>query len=201
LFAGAGGLALGLETAGFEHAALVEWDRRACETLRANAGVAARWESEVVKESDAARLDYAVFRGMDLVAGGVPCQPFSLGGMHRGATDRRNQFPTLLKAVRAIHPRAVIVENVPGILRPAFRPYFEYLVDQLHLPEVAPHGSEDWRLHHRRLRRELARSGPEYRVGWRLMNAADFGVPQRRVHSGTSRRRRERVRLAQAHPL
>jgi DNA (cytosine-5)-methyltransferase 1 len=181
LFAGGGGLALGLERAGFEHLGLVEWDRRACETLRANAGKAAQWSPEVVRESDAALIDYTSFTGVDLVAGGVPCQPFSLGGIHRGDVDRRNQFPVLLEAVRAARPKAVLIENVPGILRPAFRSYFEYILDQLRLPAVRPADSEDWRSHRQRLVTELARREAEYSVDWRLINAADFGAPQRRV--------------------
>lgn len=180
LFAGAGGMALGLEAAGFTHRALVEWDHDACATLRANAGGPARWEPSAVLEVDARLFDYCGLGSIDLIAGGVPCQPFSLAGKHLGNGDGRNMFPVLLDAVRAIRPRAVLVENVPGLLRPGFRPYFDYVLAQLSLPSMRQEESESWLGHYRRLTRELAREGSEYVVGWRRLNAADFGVPQRR---------------------
>ncbi|HUY09461.1 MAG TPA: DNA cytosine methyltransferase [Candidatus Dormibacteraeota bacterium] len=180
LFAGAGGMALGLEAAGFTHRALVEWDHNACATLRANAGGAARWASGAVLENDARLVDYSRLGPIELVAGGVPCQPFSLGGKHLGNGDGRNMFPVLLDAVRATRPRAVLVENVPGLLRPGFRAYFDYVLSQLRCPSMLRAESESWLAHYRRLTREMPRDGSEYVVGWRRLNAADFGVPQRR---------------------
>src|ERR1700687_3550493 len=94
LFAGAGGLALGLEAAGFGHTALVEWDSDACKTLRANAGISAGWTEEEGFETDVAEFDFGSLpTDIDLLAGGVPCQPFSLGGVHKGSADDRNLFP------------------------------------------------------------------------------------------------------------
>lgn len=159
----------------------MEWDRRACETLRANAGRSSRWGADEIYECDAGQVNYAKFMRVDLLAGGVPCQPFSLGGAHRGHVDRRNQFPVFLEAVRATRPRAILVENVPGLLRPAFRPYFEYILDQLRLPDILPRRGERWLTHHQRIRRDLLRRDPEYSVEWRRVNAADYGAPQYRV--------------------
>lgn len=181
IFAGAGGMALGLERAGFQHAALIECDREACATLRTNAQAAARWPASAVHEIDARNFVLADYAGcIDLIAGGVPCQPFSLGGVHKGRDDPRNMFPLLLEAVRVVEPSAVLVENVPGLVRPGFLPFFEYVLDQLRLPALVQKDNETWRDHHRRLRTALREASPEYIVEWRLFNAADFGVPQKR---------------------
>lgn len=184
LFAGCGGLALGLERAGFQHVALVEWDRHACATLRTNAGKVAGWAAAQVNESDVRHFDFQPWReNLDLITAGVPCQPFSLGGRHRGDRDERNMFPALIAAVRATGPKAVLIENVRGLARESFRPYLEYIIDQLRIPELGASNGEIWRHHHRRLRRQLklARdSGLRYHVDWRLLNAANFGVPQSR---------------------
>jgi DNA (cytosine-5)-methyltransferase 1 len=108
LFAGAGGLALGLHYSGFEHRAVLEWDRHACETIRGNQSQArldiAKWP---LFEADVRGFDYSSVRGpVDLLAGGVPCQPFSIGGKHLGHRDRRNMFPEMIRAVRELKPRA-----------------------------------------------------------------------------------------------
>jgi DNA (cytosine-5)-methyltransferase 1 len=183
LFAGAGGLALGLEAAGFEHAALVEWDADACRTLRANAGITAGWSQDQVFETDVGEFDFGSLpQDIDLLAGGVPCQPFSLGGVHRGSDDQRNLFPAFLEAVRLCGPRLVLIENVPGLLRPDFRPYFDYVCSQLRFPYISRRRSEDWIDHDQRLRRTRRVVDPveKYVVDWKLLNAANYGVPQRR---------------------
>jgi DNA (cytosine-5)-methyltransferase 1 len=183
LFAGAGGLALGLEAAGFEHAALVEWDPDACRTLRANAESAACWTGNRVFERDVAEFDFqSVPAEIDLLAAGVPCQPFSLAGVHRGSDDERNLFPTFLDAVRRCRPKAILIENVPGLVRPDFKPYFDYVCAQLRQPYIRPGKNEEWTHHDLRLRTNNLAIDPvnTYAVDWRLLNAADFGVPQRR---------------------
>lgn len=145
---GAGGQALGLEQAGFNHVALVENDRHACNTLRANRP---QWN---VIEEDLRTWDPAPFKGVDLVAGGVPCPPFSRAGQQLGADDERDLFPRAIEIVETIRPRAVMLENVRGLLDIAFETY------------------------RREVERQLESLG--YRPEWRLLNASDFGVPQLR---------------------
>lgn len=184
LFAGAGGLALGIHEAGFSTAGLVEFDRHACETLRVNADflqIGTRWP---VIEGDARLVDYSrVTDSVDLLAGGAPCQPFSLGGKHRGDEDGRNMFPEVFRAVRALRPKAILLENVRGLTRQSFRPYFDYILAQLSNPHQPPREDEDWVRHLARLRTIQTYSSlpaDEYDVHWRLINSADYGVPQRR---------------------
>src|SRR5262245_1399588 len=133
LCAGAGGLALGCGLAGFQAQALYEEDRFACATLRTNV-MAGRLPGEVLQQ-DIATVSWKDKAGqVDLVAAGLPCQPFSLAGSHRAVSDKRNLFPELVRAVRELEPSCVIVENVPGMIRPRFRAYFAYLLAQLAMP-------------------------------------------------------------------
>lgn len=146
--AGAGGQAVGLENAGFEPLALVEIEARACETLRLNRPA---WN---VVEEDLRQFNGKPYAGADLLAGGVPCPPFSVAGKQLGAEDERDLFPEALRLVEEIRPRAVLLENVRGFLDAVF---------------------EDYRL---KLRKRLESLG--YECEWRLLNASDFGVPQLR---------------------
>ena len=150
LCAGAGGQALGLEQAGFGHRALVEIDTHCCATLRANRP---QWN---VMEQDLRLFKEraAAFRGVELVAGGLPCPPFSVAGKQLGADDERNLFPDALDVIDAVRPKAVMIENVRGFLDAVFRDYREGLKTQL---------------------RKMG-----YVADWRLLNASHFGVPQLR---------------------
>lgn len=138
LFAGAGGLAIAGSNAGFEHDAVLEYDHDACETIRTNQ----RRGYELVRhwpliESDVHDQDFQTWNGrVDLVSGGPPCQPFSIGGKHGAMGDRRNLFPEAVRAVREIQPRAFAFENVKGLLRESFAKYFGYIVLQLSYPGV-----------------------------------------------------------------
>lgn len=125
--AGAGGQALGLEQAGFDHAALVEIEKPACETLRANRP---KWN---VVEGDVHEFSAAPFKGaVDLLAGGVPCPPFSVAGKQLGSDDERDLFPEALRLVCECDPRAVMIENVRGIFYPKFSEYREMILGELH---------------------------------------------------------------------
>ena len=185
LFVGAGGLAMGVANAGFRPDAVVEWDRWACDTIRENqrrgVGSVTGWP---LHEMDARRFDYSGIReDVDLIAGGPPCQPFSIGGKHRGRDDERDLFPEMVRAMRELRPRAVLIENVKGLLRHSFAKYFEYIVLQLSYPEVTMRPEEDWTDHLSRLERHHVysqRDGLYYRLVFRLLNAADYGVPQKR---------------------
>ncbi len=172
LFAGAGGLALGLAQAGFAHRAVVEWNHDACETLRMNHG--AEWP---LHESDVRDLDFSALADrIDLVAGGPPCQPFSLGGRHQGVDDQRDMFPAFAEVVRAVRPRAFLVENVKGLTRPGFAQYFQYILARLGCADCVRDDDESWADHARRLQA----ADRSYDVSFQLVNAADYGVPQSR---------------------
>jgi len=185
LFAGAGGLGMGLSLAGFRHVAVVEWNQWACDTIRRNQArgheLVAGWK---LHEADVREVDYASIRErIDVVAGGPPCQPFSMGGNHRGYDDARDMFPAMAEAVRRLRPRAFIVENVKGLTRPAFADYFEYVRARLAFPEIVRSPGELWTEHTRRLLQHGNsghRSGLSYDVSFRVLNAADYGVPQKR---------------------
>lgn len=190
LFTGGGGLALGMHRAGFHHLLAVEIERRACETLRLNgsddrdahpgATAGSAWP---LVEGDIHAVDFSPWAGaVDVVAGGVPCQPWSLGGIHRGYDDTRNLWPELFRCVRETRPRAIIAENVKGLLRPSFREYYEYVLRELAAPFEGRVSGEDWRDHDRRLAKALddrdADAERRYDVKYLLVNAADYGVPQ-----------------------
>ncbi|MBI5696588.1 MAG: DNA cytosine methyltransferase [Nitrospirae bacterium] len=185
LFAGAGGLAMGISNAGFRHEAVVEWNADACNTIRGNqrnrVSAVSDWP---LFQADVRKFDYSFLpEGIDLLAGGPPCQPFSLAGKHRGSTDERNMFPEAIRAVRELKPRAIMIENVKGLLRQSFAKYFEYITLQLSYPEIKLKNGEDWTSHLSRLEQYHTRGrhdGLFYRVVFRLLNAADHGVPQRR---------------------
>lgn len=185
LFAGAGGLAMGVSRAGFHPAAVVEWNRYCCDTLRENKArgfePVAEWP---LTEGDIRDFKFSAIRGdIDVVSGGPPCQPFSLGGKHRGHSDHRDMFPEAIRAVRELQPKAFIFENVKGLTRQTFANYFQYIQLQLSYPEVMRRDEETWIEHLSRLERHHTPGGTRglhYRVITRVLNAADYGVPQRR---------------------
>jgi DNA (cytosine-5)-methyltransferase 1 len=185
LFAGAGGLGIGLHAAGFRPVNVIERDSYCCDTIRDNKkrGIDAvkRWR---VTEGDVRAVDFSVYEDkVALVSGGPPCQPFSLGGQHGAYDDARDMFPQAIRAVRQARPRAFIFENVKGLTRASFRNYFEYIRLQLEHPEIKPRRGEEWTRHLSRLQDHHtsgSRSGLNYRVVTQVLNAADYGVPQRR---------------------
>ena len=186
LFAGAGGLGIGLHEAGFHPVRVIEWNPYCCDTLRENKarGIEAvkGWE---VTEGDVRDINFREYAGkVALVSGGPPCQPFSLGGKHGAYSDARDMFPEAIRAVREMQPQSFVFENVRGLTRTAFRDYFEYIRLQLEHPDiVSDDGRDNWREHLARLERHHtsgSRSGLNYRVVTQVLNAADYGVPQRR---------------------
>jgi DNA (cytosine-5)-methyltransferase 1 len=148
LCAGGGGQALGLERAGFHHAAAVEYEPQFCTTLRTNRP---QWD---VRQQDIRNLRHEDFKGVDLLAAGVPCPPFSIASKQLGADDDRDMFPTAIELVRQCKPRAVLFENVPGFASAKFEEY------------------------RRNLMTTLTRLG--YKPDWKILQAAKFGVPQLR---------------------
>ncbi len=149
LCAGAGGQALGIQQAGFEHLALIDNDVHACRTLKRNFPRAKVIRVDLRKLANLSR-----FQGIDLLAAGLPCPPFSVAGKQLGAADERNLFPAAIEIIRETRPRAVMIENVAGFVGPKFAAYREHVVGQ------------------------FEKLG--YVVEYRLLDAADFGVPQRR---------------------
>jgi DNA (cytosine-5)-methyltransferase 1 len=183
LFAGAGGLAMGMFNAGFRHAAVIERDHDACENFRENQ----RHHLQSVEEwplfeGSVENFDYGALSDVMVVSGGPPCQPFSLGGKHRGYMDHRDMFPQAVRAVRELRPRAFIFENVKGLMRQTFADYFEYIFLQLTHASIERRKTETWQQHRIRIEKHHTskKDRPEYNVVPRLLNAANYGVPQRR---------------------
>ncbi|MEQ1662314.1 MAG: DNA cytosine methyltransferase [Thiobacillus sp.] len=176
IFSGAGGLAKGLALSGFEHAAFVEFNRSACETLAENFDSARVFFGDI-KEFDLDRLE-----DIDVVAGGPPCQPFSLGGKHKADRDHRDMFPYAIRAIEKLAPKAFVFENVKGLLRQNFSDYFEYIRLRLNYPDFMPTHPSRWENHLNALRNIDRDSYPDkkYDVHFKLINTADFGVPQTR---------------------
>ncbi|WOT36627.1 DNA cytosine methyltransferase [Streptomyces coeruleorubidus] len=183
--AGAGGQAVGLHNAGFDHLALVEWEPDAVDTLRANVGGWPGWTTErakALRPMDVTKfLDSEEYKELgldkkrlDLLAGGVPCPPFSLAGKRLGKNDERDLFPAALEITEALLPKAVMIENVRGILEPpeVFIEYRIWILNKLRklgyvVPEIDASASPRQQDHVMR------------RV-WRRLDASDFGVPQLR---------------------
>lgn len=159
LFSGCGGLAMGLSRVGFDHQLMVEWNSCAVATVQHNRarGVAhvAHWP---IERLDVRAVNWSRYYGVELVAGGPPCQPFSIGGRHRGNDDVRDMWPQAIRAVREIRPEAFVFENVRGLMRAKFRPYLDSIVAGLANPDRDLH----------------------YRTHVQQVNAADFGAAQKR---------------------
>lgn len=147
--AGAGGQALGLENAGFQHAMVVEIEKDYCDILRYNRP---NWN---VRRQDVREFDGKPYCGkIDLLAGGVPCPPFSIAGKQLGAEDERDLFPHILRLTDEIKPKAVMIENVKGLMSPKFKEYREHILNTLTDLGYSPH--------------------------IKLLNSSDYGVPQLR---------------------
>lgn len=159
MFTGCGGLALGLSRAGFTHEAMVEFNECAVATVEHNKELGLKHvEHWPIELKDVREVDWKPFAGATLVAGGPPCQPFSIGGKARGDGDTRDMWPQAIRSVREIAPAAFLFENVRGLMRPKFAGYLASIVDNLKKPG-----------------RNLS-----YDVRVKLVNAADFGAAQKR---------------------
>ena len=185
LFAGAGGLGIGLHRAGFHPVQVVERDIYCCDTIRENkkrvGSVVRDWTLE---QGDVRKVDFRAWENkVDLISGGPPCQPFSMGGKHKAYDDARDMFPQAIRAVREAKPRAFVFENVKGLTRASFQNYFEYIQLQMRHPEVVARPDEDWSDHLARLEQHHtsgSKEGLNYHLVTRLLNAANHGVPQKR---------------------
>lgn len=148
--AGAGGQAIGLHRAGIDHALAVELDAHACQTLRDNSS----WKVAEGDVADPEVWDPANYSGVDLLAGGVPCPPFSIAGQQLGSSDERDLFAWAVEQVAVVKPRALLLENVRGLGANRFAAYRQHVLDRL--------------------------AGLDYVADWRLLHASDYGVPQLR---------------------
>ncbi len=185
LFAGGGGLAMAVHAAGFRPLLVNECAKWACESLRVNPpdpeDPEKRWP---LVQGDVREVDYTKYvnEEVDVLAGGPPCQPFSLGGAHKGMEDERNMFPEMFRAIRELRPKAVICENVRGLLRPSFRPYFKYILNEMRLPFEQRDEEASWEDHNEILEKLIANETVEpskrYEVKEIEVNAANYGVPQ-----------------------
>jgi DNA (cytosine-5)-methyltransferase 1 len=176
LFSGAGGFAKGLELAGFDHAGFVEFNKHAAASLNAN------FDENKVYFGDIREYDFDQLSNIDVVAGGPPCQPFSLGGLHKAFDDDRDMFPYAIKAIEKLYPKAFIFENVKGLLRQSFSSYFDYIIMRLTFPDFPIKDDMKWSdclkllksIDYNQYR------GNKYYVQYKILNAANFGVPQSR---------------------
>jgi len=186
IFAGAGGLAIGADKAGFTPELVVEWARNCRATIEYNRVMGDKvlegWPNNLL--SDVRDVDFSRYEGsIDFVSGGPPCQPFSNGGKHRAQADSRDMFPEAVRAIREVRPKAFLFENVKGLTRTAFRNYFEYITLQLRHPYLEAKCGEDWSDHYLRLQRHHTShsdTSEDYRLVTQVLNAADYGVPQKR---------------------
>lgn len=168
---------------GFRHEMLIESNRDAVDTLMLNHDAGQdQIKSWDIHHEDIRNVSFREFEGkLSALAGGPPCQPFSLGGKHRAHDDGRDMFPQAIRAVRKSSPDTFIFENVKGLLRQKFSSYFGYVLLQLAYPGLMQRKGEPWQQHLSRLEETRANyKGLEYKVAFRLLNAADYGVPQRR---------------------
>lgn len=179
LFTGCGGLALGLSRAGFRSLRMSEWDKHSVTNVEHNRAnglkPVADWP---IYQEDVRGVDWSAFAGIDLVAGGPPCQPFSIGGRHKGQSDSRDMWPEAIRAVRNIQPRAFLFENVRGLLRPAFEQYLNWVLHSLSNPLLEQGPKETQAEFMRRLKE--ANDTPLYRLCLAPVNAADYGAAQKR---------------------
>lgn len=186
LFAGAAGLGLGAKQSGVDPVAVVEWNKDCRNTLALNrdrkGGALSNWPKEI--DNDVRDVEFTKHKGnIDIVTGGPPCQPFSMGGRHQAQADNRDMFPEAVRAVRQTRPKAFIFENVRGLTRESFQPYFEYITLQMRHPQLVAKAGEDWTVHLSRLQSHHTghlEDADDYRVVTQVLNAADYGIPQQR---------------------
>jgi DNA (cytosine-5)-methyltransferase 1 len=178
IFAGCGGMAMGLSRAGFGHVLMAEWDEDSVATVAHNkarqVGHVTHWP---IKQQDVRNIDWQTHRGaLDLVSGGPPCQPFGIGGKRRGHTDHRDMWPEAVRAIREARPDGFLFENVRNLASPTFRPYLDWIVACLRRPDIVRQDGESHTEHLARI--EASRRARVYEVIWQVVNAADHGAPQ-----------------------
>jgi len=181
LFTGCGGLAMGLSRAGFKSLRLSEWDKPSVVNVLHNKRRRIKYVRDwPIHQEDVRSVAWEDYAGVDLVAGGPPCQPFSIGGRHRGHEDERDMWPEADRAVRLIRPAGFIFENVRGLTREAFADYLRWVLLSLAMPDVEKAKNEDRAKHLKRLEAAFERDEATYDVKMHRVDAADYGAAQRR---------------------
>ncbi|BDA85502.1 cytosine-specific methyltransferase [Aureimonas sp. SA4125] len=170
---------MGLSRAGYESMRMVEWDRHSVANVLHNRELGIEHVRDwPIQQADVRTVDWREHAGIDLVSGGPPCQPFSVGGRHKGNDDSRDMWPEAIRAVREAMPTAFLFENVRGLTRVAFADYLDWIVRSLSRPHVERHDGETRAEHLERMRTVV--DGLEYRVSVHSVNAADYGAAQKR---------------------
>lgn len=176
---------MGISKAGFRQELAIEIDKKCCDNLHKNilakVNLVRDWRICNSAVQDTSLMNYE--ESIDLLSGGPPCQPFSLGGKHNAFLDKRDMFPVAIRAVREIKPKSFIFENVKGLTRERFTNYFEYIKLQLSYPEILIRNNELPHRHYARLEKYKTsgeEAGLNYNVITRVLNAADYGIPQKR---------------------
>jgi len=172
---------MGLSRAGFKAVRMSEWDKHSVVNVEHNR----RRRIKYVKDwpihlEDVRSVAWGDYAGVDLVAGGPPCQPFSIGGRHRGHEDERDMWPEVDRAVRLVRPAGFIFENVRGLTREAFADYLRWVTLSLAMPDIEKGGKEDRAKHLKRLEAALRKDEATYNVKIYRVDAADYGAHQRR---------------------
>ena len=186
IFAGGGGLSLGVAEAGFKHSYMVEWNKDSAQTLMYNNQ---KFDSnhlgeKILFNGDIHQVSFKDYEGkIELLSGGPPCQPFSIGGKSMAYNDNRDLFSESTRTLFEVKPKAFMFENVRGLLRKNFSKYFSYIILQLTYPLITRKENEQWTDHLVRLEKYHTSYHTEdlkYNVLFHLVNAADYGIPQKR---------------------
>ena len=175
-------MALGASLAGFDSLLALEWEKNSCNTLRLNSHLLHKGDSSRVLHDDVRNFDpSSITSSFDLLLGGPPCQPFSIGGQKKGYDDQRDLFPEYLRILKAAKPSAFIIENVKGITAKRFESYLDFIKLQLAHINHLPKKMDDWNDQlNALLKLNNKNAKPDYRVEARLLNAVDYGIPQSR---------------------
>ncbi|WP_038965596.1 DNA cytosine methyltransferase [Bradyrhizobium diazoefficiens] len=177
LFAGCGGLAMGMARVGFRHTFLAEFNDDAVATVLHNKERGVEHVRDwPIERQDVREVDWKAHQTLELLSGGPPCQPFGIGGKKQGHKDHRDMWPEAIRAIREAKPRLFLFENVRNIAGPKFRSYLQWIVYSLERPSNLRKDGETQIQHALRLRSSRAKQ--EYRVSWQVVNAADYGAAQ-----------------------
>ena len=182
LFAGGGGMALGASHAGYESILALEYEKNSCATLRLNSPLLFESTEPLVHEGDVRKfIPDPNLHKIDLLLGGPPCQPFSIGGHKKGFDDSRDLFPEYIRILTSLRPKAFLIENVKGITAKRFSDYLNFIHLQLRYVDVLPKKTDTWEGHYKKLLKVSdSNLASTYTVQSRVLNAVNYGVPQSR---------------------